>query len=94
VQELISQRASWLKTQHVLEHDLTEIERRFVRSHTQLQERLRAFETRTDELERALAAKTEENTELIKTHIAMAQQTLAKQTLNPKKGDEEEVLWN
>lgn len=89
VQELITQRAHWLKTQQILEKDLTEIERRFSRSHFLLLERLSAFEKRTEELEKALAVKTEENTELIKAHIAIVQQKV-----KPVKDGQEVLSWN
>ena len=88
VQELISQRAQWLRTQRVAESDLEAIEKRFLESHRQLQARLLAFEKRAVDLETALARKAEENSELIKAHISMTQQQLK------AKEQTEQPHWN
>jgi hypothetical protein len=77
VQELITQRAEWLQTSRIAENELAEIERRFTASHAQLRKRLRDFEKRTEELEQMLAVKTEENSELIKSQIALTQKQLS-----------------
>jgi len=91
VRELLSQRADWIHAQEVVEQDLAEIERRFVRSHEKLQERLRIFEKRAGELEEALELKAQENNELIKAHIALAQEKL-NEANKDQKG--ELSLWN
>jgi hypothetical protein len=88
VQELISQRAQWLQTQRIAEQDLALLEQRFTEAHDHLVGRLRSFEKRTEELERALAMKAAENTELIKAHIALTQ----KQIQNKSSGTE--AVWN
>ena len=52
------------------------MERRLNELHAPLQERLRVYETRIADLEKALAAKGEENRELIKAKIEMMRKQL------------------
>lgn len=77
VRELISQRAGLLYTHQIAERELTSMEGRFENVITQLQDRLAAYEKRNAELEKELAAKREENRELIKASMVMTQNKLA-----------------
>jgi 7TM-HD extracellular len=88
VRELISQRSQWMQTQQWAETDLARIEERFAQSHTRLQERLREFEKRTEELERALVVKAQETSELLKSQIALTQKQLETEK------QAQELTWN
>jgi len=55
---------------------MSELERRLEHLHTPLQERISAYEKRIAELEQELAAKGEENRELIGARIAVTRQQL------------------
>ena len=76
VGSLVSQREQMLDTQQSAAVELAELEKRLNELHAPLQERLRAYETRIAELERALAAKGEENRELIRAKIEMMRRQL------------------
>jgi hypothetical protein len=80
-QGLFHQRAELLSTQQRAEAEMRELERRLERLLTPLQGRIAAYEKRIAELELALAAKGEENRELIGARI-----TVAKQQLNRERG--------
>ena len=56
---------------------MTEMERRLDELHAPLQDRLRAYEQWVAELEKSLAAKDQENRELIKAKIHFTRQQLA-----------------
>jgi hypothetical protein len=77
VRGLITQRSQLLNTQQTAEAEVAELERRLAQVHAPLEERLGAYEKRIAELERELAAKGEENRELIKAKIALTRQKLA-----------------
>jgi hypothetical protein len=55
---------------------MSELEQRLEQLHTPLQERITAYEKRIDELEKDLAAKGEENRELLGARIFVAKQRL------------------
>ena len=73
---LLVERAQVLATQEQAERELADLERRFVQARTPLEERLRAYEGRIAELERQLAAKGEENRELLQATIVSTRKRL------------------
>lgn len=75
-QTLFQQRAELLSSQQKTEVEMRELEKRLERLHAPLQERLTSYEKRIDELEQDLAAKSEENRELIGARIDLAKQQL------------------
>ena len=76
-QMLFRQRADLLTVQQRAAGEMHELEQRLVQLHVPLQERLSAYEKRIRELEQDLAAKGEENRELIGARITVAKQQLA-----------------
>ncbi|MEO5961500.1 MAG: hypothetical protein ABIZ49_12850 [Opitutaceae bacterium] len=76
VQTLFRQRADLLSVQQKAEAEMRELEQRLEQLHTPLQERITAYEKRIVELEKDLAAKGEENRELIGARISVARQQL------------------
>ena len=79
VRGLVSDRSQMLDTQKSAAAEMAELERRLDELHTPLQERLHAYEKRIAELERSLAAKGEENRELLRAKIEMTRQRLETQ---------------
>ncbi len=77
VQTLFHQRAELLSAQQRAEAEMRELEERLERLHIPLQERVAAYEKRIAELEKELAAKGEENRELIDARISAARQQLS-----------------
>jgi hypothetical protein len=75
-QTLARQRKELLTSQQRAEGEMRELEQRLQQLHTPLQERIRAYERRIEELEKDLAAKGEENRELIGARISVARQQL------------------
>ena len=75
-QTLFHQRAELLSVQQKAEAEMRELEQRLEQLHTPLQERITAYEKRIEELEQDLAAKGEENRELIGARISVAKQQL------------------
>ena len=71
-----SQRADLLSVQRKAEAEIRELEQRLERLHTPLKERVTAYEKRIEELENDLAAKGEQNRELIRARITVARQQL------------------
>lgn len=65
-----------LSAQQKAEAEMRELEQRLEQLHTPLQERIKAYEKRIEELERDLAAKGEENRKLIGAGISVAKQQL------------------
>jgi hypothetical protein len=76
VHTLFSQRAQLLSAQQRAEAEMRELEQRLEQLHTPLRERIAAYERRIEELEQDLAAKGEENRELIDARISVAKQQL------------------
>ncbi|MEO6245689.1 MAG: hypothetical protein ABIQ12_09650, partial [Opitutaceae bacterium] len=70
------QRAELLSVQRKAEAEIRELEQRLERLHTPLKERVTAYEKRIEELEKDLAAKGEQNRELIQARISVARQQL------------------
>ena len=77
VRRLISDRSRMLEAQNAAAAEMAEMERRLDDLHAPLQERLRAYEQRVCDLEKSLAAKDQENRELIKAKILLTRQQLA-----------------
>jgi hypothetical protein len=77
VRTLFSQRAQLLDAQQKAEAEMRELEQRLEQLHAPLQERIMAYEQRIADLERDLAAKGEENRELIGARINVARQHLS-----------------
>jgi hypothetical protein len=76
VSNLASQREQMLEIQKSAAAELAELEQRLNELHTPLQERLQVYEARIGELEKALAAKGEENRELIRAKIEMTRKQI------------------
>jgi hypothetical protein len=76
VRTLFHQRAELLSVHQKAEEEMRELEQRLEQLHAPLQERISAYEQRIEELEKDLAAKGEENRELIGARISVARQHL------------------
>lgn len=76
VQELAAQRHELLSAQQAATSEIGELVRRLDQLQIPLQERLRTYEIQIQQLERELAARTEENRELLKMKIEMMRQQL------------------
>ena len=76
VQGLLTQRKELVEAQQAAASELESLEKRLDEIHAPLQERLQAYENRIAELEKALAAKDEQNRELIKAKIALVRKQL------------------
>ncbi|HET7536741.1 MAG TPA: hypothetical protein VFJ90_09820, partial [Candidatus Didemnitutus sp.] len=76
-QVLSRQRTELLTAQQRAGQEMLELEQRLEQLHAPLQERIHAYEKRIEELEKDLAAKGEENRELIGARIAAAKQRLS-----------------
>lgn len=77
LQTLFRQRAELLSVQQKAEAEMHELEQRLEQLHIPLQERISAYEKRIAELEKELAAKGEENRELLGARISVAKQQLS-----------------
>lgn len=77
VQRLLAHRSDLVHSQQRAEDDVAELEKRLEKIHAPLAERLAAYEKRIAELERELAAKGEQNKELIEAKIELARKKLA-----------------
>jgi len=84
VSNLASQRGEMLGIQETAAAELAELEQRLNELHAPLQDRLRIYEARIAELERSLAAKGEENRELIKAKIEMMRRQLESERSRPE----------
>ncbi len=76
VQELAIQRKELLQAQHIAIMELSQLTHHLDELKAPLQERLRSYETRIQELEKELAARSEENRELLKLKIEMMRHQL------------------
>jgi hypothetical protein len=76
VSSLVTQRSEMLEAQHAAAAEMAELERRLNELHAPLQDRLRAYENRIADLEKALAVKGEENRELIRAKIELMRKQL------------------
>jgi hypothetical protein len=77
VHGLVNQRKELIEAQQAAAVEMADLEKRLNELQAPLQDRLRAYEGRIAELESALAAKDEQNRELIKAKIALVRQQLA-----------------
>lgn len=75
-QTLFKQRSELLNAHKKAELEMGELEQRLSSLHTPLQERIRAYEQRIEELERELAVQGEANRKLIGARIAVTRQQL------------------
>ena len=82
VQELATQRRELLKAQEEATLEIASMIRRFDSVQAPLQERLRSYETRIQELEKELNALSEENRELLKLKIEMIRHQLEVERVN------------
>ena len=73
---LVRQRGDLLSAQEKAEQEIRELVERLEQLHAPLQERIAAYEKRIADLERELAAKDEQNRELIGSRIYVTQQQL------------------
>jgi DNA repair exonuclease SbcCD ATPase subunit len=71
VQELAIQRKELLQAQQIAADEIAQLTHHLDEVRAPVQERLRSYETRIQELEKELAARTEENRELLKLKIEM-----------------------
>ncbi|HEY3760643.1 MAG TPA: hypothetical protein VGN23_02745 [Verrucomicrobiae bacterium] len=76
VQELAAQRREMLSAQQAATSEIGELVRRLDQLQIPLQERLHTYETQIQQLEKALAVRTEENRELLKMKIEMMRKQL------------------
>lgn len=76
-QRLLSERSQMLDVQQSAAAELAELEQRLDELHAPLQERLRAYEKRVAELEKALAAKGQENRQLLEAKIQLTRKQMA-----------------
>jgi hypothetical protein len=76
VSGLVTQRGEMLEAQQAAAAEMAELVRRLNELQSPLQERLKAYESRITDLERALAAKGAENRELIKAKIELTRKQL------------------
>jgi hypothetical protein len=76
VQELAVQRKELLQAQQIAATEIAQLTHHLDELRAPIQERLRSYETRIQELEKELAAKNEENRELLKLKIDMLRRQL------------------
>ena len=76
VQGLASQRAELLEAQRLAAIEISELVQRLDQLQTPMQERLRAYQDRIQELQKELAQRTEENRELLRLKIEMMRRQL------------------
>ncbi|MGC3959734.1 MAG: hypothetical protein QM813_17965 [Verrucomicrobiota bacterium] len=76
VTSLAAQRSDMLEAQHAAAVEMAELEKRLNELQAPLQDRLRAYENRITDLEKALAAKGDENRELIRAKIELMRKQL------------------
>jgi hypothetical protein len=76
VQELAIQRKELLQAQQIAILELSQLTRHLDELKAPMQERLRSYETRIQELEKELSARSEENRELLKLKIEMVRHQL------------------
>lgn len=76
VRKLVADREGLLQAHLIASSEVADIEQRFVKVHAQLQERLKEYQARNLELERELAASTEQNRKLLSTQIEALQKRI------------------
>jgi hypothetical protein len=88
VRSMAAERASMLDAQLLAEQEVAQLEERLTALHAPLAERLHAYEQRIAELEQLLAARDQENLELIQAKIRQT-----RKRLKAERGDEP-LAWN
>ena len=86
VQELAAQRSELIQAQRTAALEIAGLVQRLDELQTPLQERLRAYETRIQELEKELTARNEENRELLKLKIEMIRRQIEAERAAPRLG--------
>ena len=76
VRGLLTQRSRLIHTQENAELELVELEARLAKLHAPMEQRLSCYRERIAELERELAAKGQENREIIQAKIALTRKRL------------------
>jgi hypothetical protein len=76
IQQLAAQRSELLNAHEAAASEIAELIRRMDAAHAPLHERLHAYETRIQELEKELTARSEENRELLKLKVEMMKQQI------------------
>ncbi len=76
VRKLVADREGLLQAHFAASSQVAEIEQRFAKVHAQLQERLKEYQARNLELEKELAASTEQNRKLLSTQIETLQKRI------------------
>jgi hypothetical protein len=79
VQGLYSQRSKLIEAQQKAQQELAELEARLASLHLPLQGRIRAYETRIAELEKALDTRDEELREMIRATLLLVRERLEKE---------------
>jgi hypothetical protein len=77
VQELAVQRKELLQAQQIAATEIAQLTQHLDELRAPIQDRLRSYETRIQELEKELAVRTEENRELLRLKIEMLRQQVA-----------------
>jgi len=90
VQRLLSHRSELVTSQNQAEQEVSALEKRLEQLHAPLADRRHAYEQRIAELERELAAKGEENRELLQARIASARKKLESE----RSKEEPPLTWN
>jgi hypothetical protein len=75
-QGMVSQRKQMIATQEKAAAEMAELEAQLEKVSAPIEERMRAYEQRIAELEKQLAARGEENQELLKAKIGMVRKQL------------------
>jgi hypothetical protein len=86
VQELAAQRNELIQAQRTAALEIAGLVHRLDELQTPLHERLRAYETRIQELEKELTARNEENRELLKLKIEMIRRQIEAERAAPRLG--------
>ena len=76
VSSLVAQRSDMMNAQQAAAAEMADLERRLSELHAPLQDRLRTYENKITDLEKALEAKGEENRELIRAKIELMRKQL------------------
>jgi hypothetical protein len=95
VQGLAAQRAELLEVQRTAAAEIATLVHRLDQLQVPMQERLRAYQDRIQELQKELADRTEENRELLKLKIEMMRQQLeAERARETERGEPGRVKLN
>jgi hypothetical protein len=86
VQELVAQRSELMQAQRTAALEIATLVHRLDELQTPLHERLRAYETHIQELEKELTVRNEENRELLKLKIEMIRRQIEAERATPRLG--------